>query len=129
MTSKTTNKFSPEVRARAVWLVLDHASEHASRRAAVTSIEAKIGCTPQALHDWVKNAERCFTLMHRSEARPYSVMTTSIFWLLQRPVESTQHISIKYIERLAEAGAEPSVGSVGDSYDNAHRNHKRSLQG
>ena len=50
MTSKTTNKFSPEVRARAVRMVLDHASEHPSRWAAVTSIAAKIGCTPQTLH-------------------------------------------------------------------------------
>src|SRR3984893_13064351 len=55
MTSKTT--FSPEVRARAVRMVLDHASEHPSRWAAVTSIAAKIGCTPQTLHDWVKKAE------------------------------------------------------------------------
>ena len=57
MTSKTTNKFSSEVRARAVRMVLDHANEHASRWAAVTSIAAKIGCTPQTLHDWVKKAE------------------------------------------------------------------------
>ena len=58
MTSKTTNKFSPEVRARAVRMVLDHASsEHPSRWAAVTSIAIKIGCTPQTLHDWVKKAE------------------------------------------------------------------------
>ena len=45
MTSKTTNKFSPEVRTRAVRTVLDQASEHPSRWAAVTSIAAKIGCT------------------------------------------------------------------------------------
>ena len=57
MTSKTTNRFSPEVRARAVRMVLDHASEHSSRWAAVTSIAVKIGCTPQTLHDWVKKAE------------------------------------------------------------------------
>jgi putative transposase len=30
-----------------------------------------------------------------------------------------QYVSIRYTERLAEAGIEPSVGSVGDSYDNA----------
>jgi transposase len=47
MTSKTTNKFSPEVRTRAVRMVLDHAGEHPSRWAAVTSIAAKIDCTPQ----------------------------------------------------------------------------------
>lgn len=31
----------------------------------------------------------------------------------------SQYVSIKYTERLADAGVEPSVGSVGDSYDNA----------
>ena len=39
--------------------------------------------------------------------------------MLRRPFESAQYLSIKYTERLAEAGLEPSVGSVGDSYDNA----------
>ena len=39
--------------------------------------------------------------------------------VLQRPVEYAQYLSIRYSERLAEAGAQPSVGSVGDSYDNA----------
>src|SRR5271156_1271663 len=58
MTSKTTNKFSSEVRARAVRMVLDHEGEHASRWAAVSSIAAKIGCTAQTLHEWVKKAER-----------------------------------------------------------------------
>jgi transposase InsO family protein len=38
---------------------------------------------------------------------------------LRRSVESAQYVSIKYTERLAEVGIEPSVGSVGDSYDNA----------
>jgi transposase len=58
MTSKTANKFSSEVRARAVRMVLDHEGEHASRWAAVSSIAAKIGCTAQTLHEWVKKAER-----------------------------------------------------------------------
>jgi hypothetical protein len=37
----------------------------------------------------------------------------------QKGVRGSQYVSIKYTERLAEAGIEPSVGSVGDSYDNA----------
>ena len=38
---------------------------------------------------------------------------------MRRPVEPGQYVSIRYTERLAAAGIEPSVGSVGDSFDNA----------
>jgi transposase InsO family protein len=38
---------------------------------------------------------------------------------LRRPVETKQYVAILYTERLLKAGIEPSVGSVGDSYDNA----------
>ena len=39
--------------------------------------------------------------------------------MLPRPIETAQYVSITYTERLGEAGIAPSVGSVGDSYDNA----------
>ncbi|WP_332715878.1 IS3 family transposase [Pelagibacterium mangrovi] len=55
--SKTTNKFAPEVRERAIRMVLDHQGEYSSRWAAVSSIAAKIGCSPATLYDWVKKTE------------------------------------------------------------------------
>ena len=55
----------------------------------------------------------------RSERRLCLFIATSSRKVLRRPLESAQYLSIKYTERLAEAGIEPSVGSVGDSYDNA----------
>ena len=55
--SKTTNKFSPEVRERAVRLVFDNVGQHGSRWQAIMSIAAKIGCAPQTLNDWGKKAE------------------------------------------------------------------------
>lgn len=47
--SKTTNKFSSEVRERAVRMVLDNCGEHESRWGAIVSISSKIGCAAQTL--------------------------------------------------------------------------------
>src|SRR3954452_2190111 len=52
--SKTTNKFSPEVRVRVIRLAHEH--EHPWRWPTITSIAAKIGCTAQTLNAWVKKA-------------------------------------------------------------------------
>jgi transposase len=58
MTKKTSNRFSPEVRQRAVRMVLEHGGGHASQWAAIGSIAAKIGCTAETLRTWVRQAER-----------------------------------------------------------------------
>jgi transposase-like protein len=54
---KTTNKFSPEVRERAVRMGLEHEGDHPSRRAVIVSIAKKIGCTAQTLNERVKKTE------------------------------------------------------------------------
>ena len=54
---KKSNKFSPEVRERTVWMVQEHRSKYPSLWAAIKSIAAKIGCVPQTLNEWVKRVE------------------------------------------------------------------------
>ncbi len=56
--SKQTVKYSPEVRERAVRMVLEHQDEHGSQWAAIASIAGKIGCTAETLRLWVRRAER-----------------------------------------------------------------------
>jgi transposase-like protein len=51
-------RFSPEVRARAVRMVLEHAGEYGSQWGAINSIAGKIGCTAETLRRWVRQAER-----------------------------------------------------------------------
>jgi transposase-like protein len=56
--TSTSKKYSPEVRERAVRLVIEHQGEHESQWAAIGSIASKISCTAETLRKWVRQAER-----------------------------------------------------------------------
>jgi transposase-like protein len=51
-------RFSPEVRERAVRLVLEHAEQHDSQWGAIRSVAEKIGCSAETLRKWVRQGER-----------------------------------------------------------------------
>ena len=51
-------RYSPEVKERAVRMVFEHEAEHKSQWMTILSIAEKIGCTPETLRKWVRQAER-----------------------------------------------------------------------
>ena len=52
------SRYAPEVRARAVRLVFEHAPEYELQWAAIASIATKIGCSAETLRHWVRQVER-----------------------------------------------------------------------
>lgn len=50
-------RYAPEVRQRAVRMVLDNEGQHSSRWSTIISIASKIGCTPETLRSWVLRVE------------------------------------------------------------------------
>ena len=55
--NKRSNRFSPEVRTRAVRVVLEYQQEYASQWAAICAIAPKIGCTAETLRKWGRQEE------------------------------------------------------------------------
>lgn len=53
-----SNRYSPEVRERAVRMVFDHRADYPTEWAAITSIASKIGCSAETLRNWVRQTER-----------------------------------------------------------------------
>ncbi len=74
MTKNT--RFSPEVRQRAIRMVLESQGEYDSQWAAICSIAPKIGCTPETLRVWVRQHERVTDLPLPPHTTPPPVSTT-----------------------------------------------------
>ena len=53
-----STRYSPEVRERAVRMVLEHQADHDSEWAAMVSVASKLGCSAETLRKWVRRAER-----------------------------------------------------------------------
>jgi transposase len=56
--SKMANRYSPEVRARAVWVVFEHQGSYETQAGAIAAIAPRIGCIVQTLNGWVKQVEK-----------------------------------------------------------------------
>ena len=52
-----SQRYSPEVRARAVRMVVEHREDYSSEWEAIVSIAEKVGCSTEALRRWVRRAE------------------------------------------------------------------------
>ena len=68
--------YSPEVRERAVRMVLEHRGEHRSEWAAICSIAEKFGCSSETLRLWVRRAERDQGL--RQGVDPFEVIDSNL---------------------------------------------------
>jgi hypothetical protein len=135
-TQKTRPNYAPELRQRAVRMVLDYEGDYPSRWAAIESVAMKIGCAGvrkvwRQLKRESLEVARYFVGWRRSRSAHAGFVLDALEQaihdrrsvnkggLIHYSDRGSQDLSIKHTERLAEAGIEPTVGSVGDSYDNA----------
>ena len=88
-------------------MVLDHQKDYGSQREAIVGIGAKVSSSSRT--DFVLDA---------LEQALHARRPMQGGWI-DHSDRGVQYVSIRYTQRLAEAGIEPSVGSVGDSWDNA----------
>ncbi len=118
-------KYSPEVRERAVRMVLEHQDTHSSQWAAIESIAGKMVYVAFVIDVYARRivgwkASTSMTTDVVLDALEQALHARQRDGeLIHHSDRGSQYVSIRYSERLAEAGVEPSVGSVGDSYDNA----------
>ncbi|WP_156170716.1 IS3 family transposase [Croceicoccus naphthovorans] len=117
--SKTTNKYSPEVRERAVRMVMDNAGGHESRWAAILSVSAKIGCAAQTLNEWVKKAE-----VDRGQRAGVTTETAERLKALEREnreLRQANEILRKASAYFCPGGARPPVQTM-IAFIDEHRN-------
>jgi transposase InsO family protein len=136
-----TPKFSPEVQERAVRMVLESRGDHPSLWAATQSIAGKMGFVLHSLYDWGRRHEIDHGLrdgVSTAEAQRIKGLERMVREL--RRADEILNLASAFFaqaeQRLTETGIDPSVGSRGDSYDNAlaetinglykaERNHRR----
>jgi len=110
-------RYPPELRERAVRMVLETSSERGERFGAVTRVAGQLGIGPESLRKWVHQAEvdggKRTGLTTEERARMKELEREN------RELRRANEMAIRYTERLADEGAVTSVGSKGDSYDNA----------
>ena len=110
--TKTSNRFSPEVRARAEHMVLAHQADYASQWAALQSIAPKFGCTAEALRKWVRREER-----DTGQVRPATNLRASRLWngrtvsFGKRTRSFARRALFSLMRRRAAIGSRPSPKS------------------